>query len=141
MVTRTVTSCWLHRVSLRPCFSCSRLQTRDRRYEISMYSIVPLTTVPRPPHPSLGAYGCRLQAETLGGFGQTQGQPAQVLSGHAELCQVTHCPFCKGKHSVAIVQPFWQLSLRARYLCSDCPISKLIDAFNSSRDDLSNGVL
>ncbi len=33
------------------------------------------------------------------------------------------------------------LSLRACNLCSDGPISKLIDAFNSSQNYLSNGVL
>ena len=39
------------------------------------------------------------------------------------------------------ISAVWQLSLRACNLRSDCPISKLIDAFNSSQNYLSNGVL
>ncbi len=50
----------------------------------------------------------------------------------------------KGYYSLALfskTRPFWELFLRACNLCSDCPISNLIDAFNSFQNYLSNDVL
>ncbi len=46
----------------------------------------------------------------------------------------------QNNYSLSLFSKF-QLSLRACNLCSDCPISKLIDAFNSSQNYLSNDVL